>query len=63
MPRRSHYWILLSAAYKLVSSDAKCQINSDQLLRDIGKMQLVYVHKHFYKMEKKKNWPSTTSTL
>lgn len=45
---RCFYWLLLTAAYGLVNANAKWQEMSDNLLFDIGFVQVVYVPQLFY---------------
>jgi len=47
-PNRANYWLLLTAAYGLVNANAKWQEHSDEFLRSIGFLQLVYVPQLFY---------------
>lgn len=45
---KSHYWLLLTAAYGLVNANAKWQVLSDSLFCDIGLTQLRHVPQLFY---------------
>jgi len=45
---RSKYWLLLTAAYGLVNANAKWQKHSDEVVRSIGFLQLVFVPQLFY---------------
>lgn len=49
---RSHYWLLLTAAYGLVNASAKWQANIDGSFMDIGFKQLVYIPQLFYMKDK-----------
>jgi len=49
--RSTHLWLLLTAAYGLVNSNAKCQSQSDQVILDLGLLQSKNVPQLFYKRE------------
>lgn len=57
-PRESGHkdklWLLLTAAYGLVNSNAKWQIMSDQVLVDFGLVQCPYIPQLFYKIQDRK---------
>ena len=45
------YWLLLTAAYGLVNSNAKCQAQIDTFLTSLGFLKLIYVPQLFYIMD------------
>ncbi|PXF41606.1 hypothetical protein BWQ96_08672 [Gracilariopsis chorda] len=49
--RYRFYWLLLTAAYGFVNASAKWQQLSDNLLRSLGFLQLVWVPQLFYRLQ------------
>ena len=51
---RRFLWVLLAAVYGLVNSNAKWQVQSDDVIRSIGLTQCIYIPQLFYKHRKKR---------